>query len=133
MKRITLAAAIALAFAAPAFAGTTFSAGIGSSASTSGGSEATSGVNGTGYSSQYDASSGFAVAAGGTGFAAGVVGNGQSFGIGATSFSGTYNDAGSYAVSSGVTAGGGYGSGQAGSANNVSSYSYGNINASYSY
>lgn len=131
MKRNAIIIAALLAFSASAFAGTTFgvSGGFGSSSSTTGGSEAESGTNGTGYSTQSSFSQGYGIAAGGTGMG---VGGFSTAGIGG-SVSGSFEQSGSTSTSQGYQNGGGYGDSKSGVATNTSGYGYSNLAGSYNY
>jgi hypothetical protein len=134
MKKTIIAAALAFA-AMSAFAHdsgeTSYSVngGFGSSVSVSGGSMAESGQYGNGTSSQYSTSSGYGIAAGGTG----VVGGFTYGGLAAGSISGAYGSSGTSSYSTGYTSGQGYGDSKAGAGVDYSSYGYGNLNASYNY
>lgn len=134
-QNIIAAAVIALAvgslFTGHAQAASSFgvSGGFGSSSSTTGGSMAESGVNGTGYSTQQSFSQGYGIAAGGTGM--GVAGF-NTAGVGG-SVSGSLEQSGSIATSKGYTTGGGYGDSKSGVATNATGYGYSNLAGSYSY
>lgn len=133
MKRNAIAAAVAALalIAGHAQAASTFgvSGGFGSSSSTTGGSEAESGVNGTGYATQSAFSQGYGVAAGATGFTVGATGGS----IALSSVSGSFQQSGSLSTTQGYTNGGGYGDSKSGVATNTSGYGYGNLAGSYSY
>jgi len=130
MSKFLIAAAVA-AFAmtnfTSAYAGGSFgiNGGFGSSTSTTGGSQAESGVNGTGYSTQSTYSQGFGKAQGTTGFTStGFNGNSSSYSDQAS---------GGTSTSTGYTNGGGYGDSKSGVATNTGSYGFGNVSGSYSY
>jgi hypothetical protein len=132
LLKATLFAALAMVGASSvAFAADSFgiSGGFGSSVSVTGGSSATSGSNGNGYSYQASNSQGAGYAVGVTGLAVGYTGNA----IGAGSFSGGVGGSATNASSYGVTGGDGYGATKSGAGVDYSSYGYGNVNGSYTY
>lgn len=130
MKKALLAIAIAAAFnVAHATDGFQVGGGFGSSATLSGGSQATSGSNGNGYSYQTANSNGGVYAVGAT--ALGVGYSGQA--IGGVSGSYAVGSSVTNANSYGTTGYDGYGATKSGAGADYSSYGNNGIAASYHY
>jgi hypothetical protein len=133
MKKLLLAVAIIVSTPAFATEGFQVGGGFGSSATLSGGSQATSGSNGNGYSYQTANSSGAVFAVGATGIAA----TAAPYGIGGMvgGISGSYATGGSVtsANSYGTTGYDGYGATKSGAGADYSSYGNNGIAASYHY
>jgi hypothetical protein len=123
---VAIAAAFNLAHATDAFS---VGGGFGSSVTGSGGSMASSGTNGQGFSSQKSNSVGGGYAVGGT--ALGVAGNYSSIG----GVSGSVGAGGSYtgSTSNGYTSGNGYGESKGGSGIDYGYSGYSSVTASYKF